>query len=159
MYFSIGAHPAFLCPVHGEENKAGYRLIFRGAEEIRHYGNSRITGLAMQEDLVLPLTEETAVMTADFFDRTTYIVEGKQTDQVILEDPEGRPIVSVRFDAPLFGLWSPEEKNAPFFCIEPWYGRCDGEDFAGDLAGRAFSQSLKPGEAFDESYSITYYTL
>ena len=24
MYFSIGAHPAFLCPVHGEEDWSGY---------------------------------------------------------------------------------------------------------------------------------------
>ena len=34
LYFSIGAHPAFLCPVHGEKDKTGYRLLFDGVTEI-----------------------------------------------------------------------------------------------------------------------------
>ena len=159
MPFSIGAHPAFLCPVHGEEDKAGYRLTFRGAKEIRHYGNEADTGLARKENLLLPLTNGTAVITAEFFDRATYIVEGKQTDEVVLADPEGRKIVSVKFDAPVFGIWSPEKKNAPFVCIEPWYGRCDAVDFEGDLSERAFSRSLPPGDVFDESYTIVYHAL
>ena len=159
MHFSIGAHPAFLCPVHGEKDKAGYRLVFKDAEEIHHYGNSRDKGLAMDEDLVLKLENETAVLTADFFDRTTYIVDGHQCQDVILEDPEGKPVVEVTFDAPLFGVWSPEEKNAPFLCIEPWYGRCDAEDFEGDLSERAFSNKLAAGEVFDKNYTMTYFEL
>ena len=42
LYFSIGAHPAFNCPVHGEENKTGYGLKFGGlADTIHHHGNTR----------------------------------------------------------------------------------------------------------------------
>ena len=159
MYFSLGAHPAFLCPVHGEKTKAGYRLRFSGAKEIRHYGNTQDTGLAMQENLVLPLTDETAVITDGFFDRSTYIVDGKQTDEVILADPGGRAVVGVRFDAPLFGIWSPVKKNAPFICIEPWYGRCDAEDFEGDLAERPFTQTLEPGGVFKAGYTMDFYTV
>ncbi|MBR0087184.1 MAG: aldose 1-epimerase family protein [Lachnospiraceae bacterium] len=159
MHFSIGAHPAFLCPVHGEKNKAGYRLTFKGASEIHHHGNALDTGLSMKEDIVLPLENETAVITEEFFDRTTYMVEGGQTQDVVLSDPEGKPIVEVVFDAPLFGVWSPEKKNAPFVCIEPWYGRCDAEDFDGDLSEREYSNKLLPGETFDKNYTITYYTL
>ncbi|MBQ1376901.1 MAG: aldose 1-epimerase family protein [Lachnospiraceae bacterium] len=159
MHFSIGAHPAFLCPVHGEKNKAGYQLTFKGASEIHHHGNALDTGLSMKEDIVLPLENETAVITEEFFDRTTYMVEGKQTQDVVLSDPEGKPIVEVAFDAPLFGVWSPEKKNAPFVCIEPWYGRCDAEDFEGDLSEREYSNKLLPGETFDKNYTITYYTL
>ncbi len=113
----------------------------------------------MDEDLVLPLADGTAVITEDFFDRATYIADGGQTDEIRLSDPEGRPVVGVRFDAPLFGIWSPEKKNAPFVCIEPWYGRCDAEDFQGSLDERAFSNVLAPGEVFDESYTIIYYPL
>lgn len=156
MYFSIGAHPAFLCPIHGEDSKAGYRLVFPGLTELRHYGNTPDTGLAMYEDLALPLTDGAAVITEEFFDRATYIAEGNQTGEVRLEDPDGRPIVSVVFDAPIFGLWSPERKNAPFLCIEPWYGRCDAVDFEGELADRAFTNALAPGAAFDAGYSMTF---
>ena len=39
MYFSIGAHPAFLCPIYGETEKSGYKLYFSGLNEVHHHGN------------------------------------------------------------------------------------------------------------------------
>lgn len=156
MHFSIGAHPAFNCPIHGEDSKEGYKLYFEGVDEIHHHGNSRITGLSLKEDLVLPLTDHRAVITPDFFDRCTYIVEDNQTKAVGLEDPQGNRIVTVLFDMPLFGLWSPEEKNAPFVCIEPWCGRCDDEDFEGTLKARKYDNVLEAGEKFNTSYIIRF---
>lgn len=158
MFFSIGAHPAFLCPIHGEDSKTGYQLRFEGVSEIHHHGNRVDTGMALKEDLVLPLsTEGDVVITDSFFDRCTYMIEGKQTGLVTLLDRESRKIVSVAFDAPLFALWSPEKKNAPFLCIEPWYGRCDGEDFSGELDEREYTNTLQPGENFKASYQMTFY--
>lgn len=159
MYFSIGAHPAFLCPVHGEESKEGYQLSFAGVDEIHHHGNTIDTGLALSEDLVIPLRDHKVSITKDFFDRCTYMIEGNQTGCVGLSDPDGRKIVEVEFDTPLFAIWSPEGKNAPFLCIEPWYGRCDGVDFAGDLSERAFTNVLSAGEVFDRSYAIRFYEI
>ncbi len=157
MYFSIGAHPAFNCPVHEESSKAGYRLYFGGVDEIHHHGNTRDTGLAtMDEDLVIPLTDHEVVITDDFFDRCTIMVEGKQTGEVGLSDPEGNRIVTMDFDTPLFAVWSPEEKNAPFLCIEPWYGRCDSTDFDGTLEERDYTNVLGPHETFDASYTIKF---
>lgn len=158
MYFSIGAHPAFLCPVHGEKTKEGYKLFFEGVEEIRHHGNDLKSGLAiMDENLILPLHDGRAEMTKDFFDRCTYYVEGNQTKLVGIEDPQGRRVVDVIFDTPLFAIWSPEKKNAPFLCIEPWYGRADATDFEGDLANRPYTNTLSTGETFIGGYSIKYY--
>lgn len=159
MYFSIGAHPAFLCPVHGEGSKAGYALYFEGADAIHHHGNMLDTGLALREDLVLPLKEHCVEITDSFFDRCTYMVEGKQTGKVGIRDPKGQPVVDVTFDAPLFAIWSPEGKNAPFLCIEPWYGRCDAEDFAGELADRAYTNVLQAGQIFEAQYAITYHAI
>ena len=156
MHFSIGAHPAFNCPIHGEDSKEGYKLYFEGLDEVHHHGNSRITGLSIKEDLVLPLTDNRATITPEFFDRCTYIVEGNQTKVVGLEDPQGNRIVTVLFDMPLFALWSPEEKNAPFVCIEPWYGRCDDENFEGTLKAREYDNALEAGEKFNTSYIIRF---
>ena len=157
MYFSIGAHPAFLCPVNGEADKNGYGLQFAGLTEVHHHGNTRDTGLAvMDEDLVIPLKDEKVYFTPGFFDRCTYMVEGKQTGEVSLVTPDGVPYVTVDFDAPLFAIWSPEEKNAPFVCIEPWYGRCDAVGFSGSLEERAYENTLQAGEVFERSYTIRY---
>jgi len=157
MYFSIGAHPAFLCPVHGEGSKTGYKLYFEGVDEIHHHGNIVSTGMALREDIVMPLVDGRATITDDFFDRCTYMIEGRQTGLVGIEDCDGNRIVDVRFDTPLFAVWSPEGKNAPFVCIEPWFGRCDADDFSGNLDEREFTNVLEGGESFEASYEMTYY--
>ncbi len=157
MYFQIGAHPAFLCPIHGEEDKTGYKLYFDGVNEIHHHGNIVSTGMALREDIIMPLDNGRALITKDFFDRCTIMVEGNQTGLVGIEDPAGERILDVKFNTPLFAIWSPEGKNAPFICIEPWYGRCDADDFAGDLSAREFTNVLGAGEEFSASYEMTFY--
>jgi galactose mutarotase-like enzyme len=155
MYFHIGAHPAFNCPIHGEENKAGYKLYFADVDEIHHHGHTN-TGLSVEEDIILPLKNHRATMTPEFFDRCTYIIEGNQTNEVGIEDPEGNRIVSVLFDMPLFALWSPEKSNAPFLCIEPWCGRCDDVNFEGSLEERAFTNHLSAGKEFSTAYTMRF---
>ena len=156
LHFGIGAHPAFNCPLYGEDSKAGYKLYFGGIDALAHHGNDLRTGLSLNEDLTLPLENNRAVITPEFFDRCTYIAEGNQTKEIGLEDPQGNRILSVLFDMPLFGIWSPERKNAPFLCIEPWYGRCDAEDFEGTLSERAFNNTLEQGKIFQTSYIIRF---
>lgn len=156
MHFGIGAHPAFNCPINNDNSKTGYKLYFGGIDKLHYHGNDPETGLSLDEDLILPLENHRATITPEFFDRCTYIAEGRQTNEVGLEDPEGNRIVTVLFDMPLFGLWSPEGKDAPFLCIEPWYGRCDSKDFEGTLKARAFDNVLQAGEQFDTSYIIRF---
>ena len=156
MYFSIGAHPAFLCPVNGEEDKIGYGLQFGGLTDgIHHHGNTP-DGLAVMDDEVLPLNNGKVTFTSGFFDKCTYMVEGKQTGEVSLLDKEGKPYVTVFFDTPLFAVWSPEGKNAPFVCIEPWYGRCDAIDFNGSLEDREYENKLAGGEMFAAEYRMRF---
>lgn len=156
MYFSIGAHPAFLCPPGGEGDKEGCGLFFGGlTTELHHHGNTP-DGMAVMEDKILSLNQGRVKFTPGFFDECTYMVEGKQTGEVSLFDREGRVYVTVLFDAPLFALWSPEGKNAPFVCIEPWYGRCDAVDFDGTLQERAYENALAPGERFAAEYRMRF---
>jgi len=110
MYFSIGAHPAFLCPIHGEKNKEGYALSFGDVQEIHHHGNTVDTGMALEEDLILPLKNGMTKITPEFFDRCTYMIEGKQTGKAGLVDSEGNEYITVFFDAPLFAICLQKEK-------------------------------------------------
>lgn len=175
--FSIGAHPAFICPSFNEEDKTGYKLSFgkftnesneynrtvideeakiTPVEEIHHHGNTRDTGLALTEDLILKLEKGKCDITSGFFDRCTYMIEGNQANSVGIVNPEGKEYITVLFNTPLFAIWSPEEKNAPFLCIEPWYGRCDHVDFEGEIADREYTNLLEAGENFHAEYVIKY---
>jgi len=176
--FSIGAHPAFICPVDEAESKEGYKISFGRfvnkmainfmntvidpevkivpVDEIHHHGNTRDTGLAITEDIVLPMSEGICEITPGFFDRCTYMIEGNQANSVGLVDPSGKEFITVLFNTPLFAIWSPEEKNAPFICIEPWYGRCDHIDFNGELGDREYTNKLESGDKFHAEYVMIY---
>jgi hypothetical protein len=96
-------------------------------------------------------------ITGNLFDGDALVIEDGQLGRVdiISENPE-TPAISVEFTSPLVGLWSPPHKNAPFVCIEPWYGRCDAEGFDGELKDREYEQILGPGEDFRAEYVIRF---
>ena len=154
IWFSIGGHPAFACPLNEEGNKDGYALQFdtAGPVETRIIGPD---GLATDEHEEYLLEDGRLPVKEALFDRDALVLEGGQAHSLGLVDPKGNTFVTVRFDAPLFGIWSPPGKNAPFICVEPWYGRCDHRDFNGTLEAREWSNSLEAGGEFNASYSIS----
>lgn len=154
MYFSIGGHPAFMCPVGGSGVQTDYKLLFDAKDKITAsiIGNGG-TLSSRQKEYVL--NDGMMDITADLFDEDALIIEDGQAHSVSLCDREGQPYLTVDFDAPLFGVWSPAKKNAPFVCIEPWYGRCDRETFEGDLSEREWGNKLAPEETFYAEYTIT----
>lgn len=152
MYFSIGGHPAFLCPLSTANSQHEHCFSF----DCDQLNVTKINeqGLATKQNVILPLTERCLPMNEHLFDDDALVMEGHQANRVSLCLPNRKPYLSLHFDAPLFGLWSPAKKSAPFVCIEPWYGRCDSEDFDGELKDRAWGNSLDSGKRFHASYAI-----
>lgn len=153
MYFSIGGHPAFLCPLNGEGKQTDYYIAFDTKEDLT-YSVLDKNGLVDTEGEALSTEGGMLPIREDLFDRDALIIEGKQAKRVSLCDRDKKPYLSVSFDSPLFGLWSPAGKHAPFICIEPWYGRCDKASFGGTLEEREYGNVLKPGEVFEKEYQI-----
>lgn len=154
MYFSIGGHPAFACP-DGKNSFEGCELQFDTEADAIHYGLLNDDGLVIEGDHQIKLNHHRCQIKNDMFDTSAYVVENSQTNQVsILE--RGKAFITVRFDAPVFGLWSPAGKNLPFLCIEPWYGRADRDTFSGELKDREWGNQLAAGETFERSYEIVF---
>ena len=84
----------------------------------------------------------------------TLVIEHDQAKKVALCGQNKKPYLTVTMEAPLFGIWSPPGKNAPFICIEPWYGRCDREGYKGELRDREWENVIAPGEVFRAEYQI-----
>lgn len=154
MYFSIGGHPAFLCPIDGNGVQTDYQLSFDTDHKIiaSIIGNGGTLSARTKEYV---LKDGKMDLTADLFDEDALIIENDQAHKVSLCDRKGQPYLTVSFNAPLFGLWSPARKSAPFVCIEPWYGRCDRETFAGELSEREYGNTLAPSAEFSAEYTIT----
>lgn len=154
MYFNIGAHPGFNCPIDGEEDKVGYSLEFNSEGNPKHYGADSATGLRLSELSELKLENGRSVINKEYFDETTYIFEDNQISEASIVKPNGDKYVTVKFDMPILAIWSMEKMNAPFICIEPWFGRCDRAEFEGELSEREFNLVLNAGEKFNNVYSI-----
>jgi galactose mutarotase-like enzyme len=153
MYFSIGGHPAFNCDLDT------YTLKF----EKDNKPNSKVTayfiasdgsGCLGEEQESFDLNNGILGMSDELFSKDALIIEDRQSDKVTLVDDEGHDVVAVRFDAPLFGVWSPVGKHAPFVCIEPWYCRCDRVGFNQKLEEREYGNTLGINETFRVSFDI-----
>ena len=97
--------------------------------------------------------DNTFVLHDNVFDNDALIIENSDVTKVSLIDND-KEYLTVKFDAKVFGIWSPAKKNAPFVCIEPWYGRCDAEDFSGDITEREWSNSLEVNDNWYKEYEI-----
>ena len=95
-------------------------------------------------------------MDEHLFDGDALVIEDHQIQKVVLMDPQKKEYLAVEFDAPLVVIWSPPKKQAPFVCIEPWYGRCDAVGFHGDLSEREYSNNLPAGEQFSAEYAVEF---
>ena len=62
--------------------------------------------------------------------------------------------MTVEFNAPLFGIWSPAGKNAPFVCIEPWMSLPSRQDVVEDLERQPGIRVLAPGEVYENRLNI-----
>lgn len=148
MAFQIGAHPAFYYQ-QGDYFKVEPALPILTSRVITEGGcvDPSIRKQTATEQGYLLLDEHT-------FDDDALVLEGSQLTAVSICDKEKNPYLTVRFTSPLVGLWSPPRKNAPFVCIEPWYGRCDEVRYDGDYENKEHINHLAPHGTFAVGYTI-----
>lgn len=171
MYFQIGAHPAFhwpqlstgaiaagtdaMCSELQDSGRRGWFLL----EPMRAEMPKSVIGKAGTVDPALSSTEVTdqgfVPITTTTFDHDALIFEDCLVKRVVLCTQDRKPYLSLETEAPVMGLWSPPGKNAPFVCIEPWYGRTDFVDYDGDFEHKPWIQELEPGAEFSSCYTIT----
>ncbi len=156
LYFSIGAHPAFMCPLDSKGEQSDYYMGFETSKkELSYRLIDESCGLIDPREYSLALENGMHKIEKGQFDKDALIIEHCQAQRMFLAGADKVPYVTVDFEAPLFGVWSPAGKGAPFICIEPWYGRSDSTEFYGTLEEREYGNQAKPGEVFEKSYTIT----
>ncbi|MBR3271884.1 MAG: aldose 1-epimerase family protein [Clostridia bacterium] len=150
MFFSIGGHPGFLPPKGVEKERC--LLHFAGKDAFSHFGVT-VQGFALP-DTVYPLPASTVPYDASLAD--TWIFPDGQVDAVSLCRPDGALYVTLSCPGfPFLAVWS--KTDAPFVCLEPWFGRTDDDDFTGAIDEKPGVQTLLPGEAKQYAYSITFF--
>jgi galactose mutarotase-like enzyme len=154
MTFSLGGHPAFNCPLEENLSLEDYQIKFEKKETVhrRYKGKNLLTGekeLLLNESDTLPLSH-------GLFDRGALIMDELTSHVITLESPRGLRKVSMDFKGfPYLGIWKKAFTNAPFICLEPWYGVDSSEGDSGRWEEKEGLENLKEGEQFKASYKIT----
>ena len=151
-FFSVGAHPAFRCPLYEGEKRSDYRLVF---EKKEHAATEHLTdGYRNGKRTTILENSATLAITDHLFDQDALIFSSLQSKQVSLENKAGRRFWTFDFTGfPYLGIWS---KNAasPFVCIEPWFGVADILGGYSDLSDKEGILSLEAGKSFQCIHAI-----
>jgi galactose mutarotase-like enzyme len=152
LFFSLGAHPGFKCPINEGENYEDYYLEFEKEENATRTllnSNGLITDQTQQ---ILSNTNILQLNTALFND-DALIFKNLKSRKVSLKSHKSKQVLTVNYqDFSYLGLWA--KPNASFICIEPWLGIADHENTDGNFLKKDGLISLQIGKIFTAQYSI-----
>ena len=156
IFFSIGAHPGFNIPFYSHEAYDDYYLGFEQNETVARLPLTAKKGLLSEEKIkkYLDNTNKLPLNHQLFKDRAV-ILEGLKSKSVTIKSNTSKMSVTVGIAGfPFLGVWTSFKTDAPFICIEPWYGISDVENSTGDFKNKKGIQSLQPGNSFYMNYFI-----
>lgn len=152
--FSDRAHPAFYWPDFEEATQERGYFGFNKKDHLKYILISEKGCADPSTEYPLVLTDGLLPLDTHTFDNDALIIENSQVKNVTLYNKEKKAYLSLRFTAPVVGLWSPPGKNAPFVCIEPWYGRCDGLTIPENIKTKTGCSIYKQVRPSKEDYTI-----
>ena len=157
MFYSIGGHPAFRCPINDNEKRTDYKVKFKDKNELSYVLIIQETREVDHENpTALPLKDSYLDITEHIFDKDALIFDDNQVREVSLCTPDGKPYITMNCEEfPSFGLWSKPSSEAHYVCLEPWIGRCDNKGFRGELPEKYGVQRLEACSSRTISYKIT----
>ena len=146
MPFAIGAHPAFAFPGNFED----YNLEFQQDEILNYY--------LLEEGLISNATNELQLknnqlgLNYQLFEKDALVFKTLKSKSITIFK-NTNPILKVNFtDFPNLGIWT--VVNAPFLCIEPWFGYSDTLNEYDDFSKKEGIQLLGKKKTFESNYSI-----
>ncbi|PWG00823.1 aldose 1-epimerase family protein [Levilactobacillus bambusae] len=156
--FSIGAHPGFNVPLDTAGGSfTDYQVTVAPK---RVYDRIPLSG---------PYSEVNQQVTDDFrqpkglnhqaFDQDAKILalNGEETTVMLSSTKDDHGVALHVGGAPYVGIWSPYPKEAPFVCIEPWWGIADPVDHDGNFLTKPGLNRLAANQQFTAAYSISYF--
>lgn len=155
--FSIGAHPAYMCPIMNNENLDDYYFEFNEKEVASLMPLNTATGLFTHDRKEYLNNENKISISKELFKDDALVFESSKLNSNTISVKSKNHSKYIEFDFtgfPYLGLWAPAT-GAPFLCIEPWFGHADYEDFNDEFKNKEGVLSLNIGESFKSTYAVT----
>lgn len=154
IYFSIGAHPAFMCPIDKNDSLNDCYIEFNKSESSTRINLTAEGYLSHDREKCL---EETSKLdlSKELFKDDALVFDDLNSNKMTIKSKNNTKSLEVDFTGfPYMGVWAPKD-GAPFVCIEPWHGHADYYDFNGEFSEKEGINSLETGEKFSCTYRVT----
>jgi galactose mutarotase-like enzyme len=153
MYFSLGGHPAFTCPLYKDENYSDYYLEFENRESSESYVLDIESGLVTDRTVPVIVEENKIKLRGDLFNNDALIFKDLKSRKITLKHKNKGSVLSMNYkDFPYLGIWA--KPNANYVCIEPWLGIADSKTTNQNIEEKEGINQLESGSIFKASYTI-----
>ena len=157
MPFQIGGHPAFNCPLENSNSSSlklsDYKIVFEKRETVcRLMKKELLTGKTspfLRDEDTIPLSHT-------LFDEGAIIFRGLTSRSACLQrkDEKGKKVKLLFPGFTHFGIWKKPGTDAPFICLEPWYGVDSTEGTSKEFIDKEGIITIRPDEIFHSQYFI-----
>ena len=153
IYFQLGTHPGFNCPMKENLDFSDYFLEFSQSETAnRYYCDAGNLLIENREESFMKDSKKLNINHEMFYDGA-YLLRDIKSENITLKTEKDSSFIKVsRENFPYLGIWQP--KDAPFLCIEPWHGLAEPAGFTGEFSEKELIIPLRKGEI--HSASITF---
>lgn len=154
IYFQIGGHPAFACPLIEGEDANDYYIEFEKPEtlerkviDVARKGMSRITEPFFEN-------ERHFFVRQSLLDRDAIVLKDFVSEWIALKSLcNSKSLVFHLHGFEHVGIWASKHVGG-LLAIEPWVGHSDYVDFTGEFKEKESVVTLKKGEVFTCDFAV-----
>lgn len=153
LFYSIGAHPAFLCPLFENEAFEDYVLEFEQEETFERHLIDPSNGLFTGKTEITPSNNRIIKLNFALFEQDALVFKNLRSNTLRLRNKKSTYVLHVDFqNFPYLGIWT--KPGAPFICIEPWLGLADSSNHDGNINKKEGIHSLEVGSETTIGFSF-----
>ena len=154
IYFSIGAHPAFMCPIDKNDSLNDCYIEFNKSENSTKINLTAEGYLSHDREKCLEETSKLDLF-KELFKDDALVFDDLNSNKMTIKSKNNNKSLEIDFSGiPYMAVWAPKD-GAPFVCIEPWFGHADYYDFNKEFSEKEGINSLEIGEKFNFAYKVT----
>lgn len=154
IYFSIGGHPAFMCPLLDGEKFEDYYFEFNEKEDISLMELDTDKGYFTGNTKEFLNNSNIINLNLELFKFDALVFNNLKSNLISLKSYKNNKELVMDFSGfPYLALWT-KPTGAPFICIEPWYGHADYFNFTGELKDKAGIEMLPINGEFNAEYKL-----
>ena len=157
LYFQVGGHPAFNAPM---EQDAKFTDYYVNVDPVKEYEQIKLIGPYSNPkepgrfNAHIPLR-----LRYDDYKEDAIILglEQQPTSLILSRLYESHGVTMHLENADYVGIWTPYGKEAPFVCLEPWWGLADTVNATGELTEKFAINRLAGHSSFSGDWSLTFF--